>query len=116
MLVVRALSRLKATVAAGQHSLGQSAQAGMAGGRLVNTALKEATPAQMKVLEENYARKDKTCEQKVKQVFVELGLEAKFRAHEEESNKILLEKIAKIQSMPTTIFTKLLGKIYKRKK
>jgi len=83
---------------------------------LVNTALKIASPEQMKVLEENYAKKDKDCEKKVKAVYVELGLEAKFRAHEEASNKLLLEKIEQIKTMPTTIFTKLLGKIYKRNK
>jgi len=83
---------------------------------LVNTALKLASPAQMKVLEENYAKKDKECEKKVKAVYVELGLEAKFKAHEEASNKVLLERIAQIETMPTTIFTKLLGKIYQRKK
>jgi len=83
---------------------------------LVNTALGLVTPAQKKVLEANYAKKDKECEKKVKALYVELGLEAKFKAHEEASNAKLLQMIGDVKGMPTDIFTKLLSKIYKRSK
>lgn len=39
-------------------------------------ALQLATPEQLKVLEENYARKDDECEARVKALYVEMGLEA----------------------------------------
>jgi len=85
-------------------------------GWLINTALLHASPAQKAVLEANYAKKDKDCENKVKAVFVELGLEAKFRAHEESSNAKLLQMICQVEGMPTEVLSALLKKIYKRNK
>ena len=85
-------------------------------GWLINTALLICSPAQKKVLEDNYAKKDPTNEKKVKAVFVELKLEEKFRAHEEEKNAKLLQMIAGVKGFPTDILTKLLSKIYKRNK
>merc|ERR1719182_401594 len=60
---------------------------------LVNKALEDATPAQKKLLEANYAKKDPKCEKKVKAIFVELGLEAKFKAYEEATHASLVAKI-----------------------
>jgi len=85
-------------------------------GWLINKALLICSPAQKVVLEANYAKKDKECEKKVKAVYVELGLEALFREHEEKSNAQLLEMIEQVEGMPTEILTKLLKKIYKREK
>ena len=83
---------------------------------LINRALVDATMAQRRTLEANYAKKDPKCEAKVKEVFGKLGLEAKFKAYEEESHAKIVANIGKISGMPTTIFSKLLARIYKRNK
>ena len=54
-------------------------------GWLVVQALERASPAQRKVLEENYAQKDDAKVAKVKAVYAELGLEQVFKDYEEES-------------------------------
>ncbi len=72
--------------------------------------------AQRRTLESNYAKKDPKCEAKVKEVFKKLDLEAKFKAYEEQAHAEILKKIGNIKGMPTTIFSQLLGRIYKRDK
>jgi hypothetical protein len=47
---------------------------------LINTALGGASKSQLRVLEANYAKEDPKCEAKVKAVFKDLKLEAKFAA------------------------------------
>ena len=83
---------------------------------LINRALKDCTPAQRKTLESNYAKKDPKCEAKVKEVYKKLDIEAKFKAYEEEAYAEIVAKIANIRGMPTTIFSQLLARIYKRDK
>ena len=83
---------------------------------LINRALQDCSSSQRRALEANYAKKDPACEKKVKDVFKALGLEGKFRAYEDEAHASLVEKIAKVKGMPTTIFSKLLARIYKREK
>ena len=85
-------------------------------GWLINTALQECTMAQKRVLESNYAKKDPKAEAKVKEVFKALGLEAKFKAYEEEAHAKIVAQISQVKGMPTTIFSQLLAKIYKRDK
>jgi len=85
-------------------------------GWLINTALLHCSAAQKKTLENNYAKKDAACEAKVKAVFVELGIEAKFRAHEEAKHAELQRAIADVKGMPTEVLAVLLKKIYKRNK
>lgn len=72
--------------------------------------------AQRRELEANYAKKEAKCEAKVKAVFAKLNLEAKFKEFEETAHAELVSKIANVQGMPTTIFSQLLARIYKRDK
>jgi len=83
---------------------------------LINTALQDCTMAQRRVLEANYAKKDPKCEAKVKEVFKKLDLEAKFKAYEVAEHAKIVANISQIKGMPTTIFSQLLAKIYKRDK
>ena len=83
---------------------------------LINKALAECTSAQRKTLEANYAKKDPKCEAKVKEIFKKLDLESKFKQYEEEAHAQLVAKIDAIKGMPTTIFSQLLARIYKRDK
>ena len=48
--------------------------------------------------------------------FYEFDIVGKFRAYEDAANARVLEMIAQVHGMPTTIFTMLLAKIYKRNK
>jgi farnesyl diphosphate synthase len=52
---------------------------------LVNQALSRATPEQRKVLEENYGRKDKEMEAKVKTLYAELNLKQVYEDFEEKT-------------------------------
>ena len=64
----------------------------------------------------NYAKKSDGAERAVRTVFDELDIVGKFRAYEDAANARVLEMIAQVHGMPTTIFTMLLAKIYKRNK
>ncbi|OQO15292.1 Farnesyl pyrophosphate synthase [Cryoendolithus antarcticus] len=86
---------------------------------LVNQALRKCSKEQRKVLEENYGRKDKTCEAKVKKLFDELELEKVYKEYEEERVADLRKKIAAVdesQGMKKEVFEEFLRKIYKRSK
>ena len=86
---------------------------------LVNQALKRCSPEQRKVLEENYGRKDKDCEAKVKKLFDELELEKVYKAFEDERVEELRKKIAAVdesQGLKKEVFEEFLRKIYKRSK
>ncbi|KAK6440831.1 Farnesyl pyrophosphate synthetase, partial [Oleoguttula sp. CCFEE 5521] len=86
---------------------------------LVNQALKKCSKEQRKVLEENYGRKDKACEAKVKKLFDELELEKVYKEYEEERVADLRKKIAAVderQGMKKEVFEEFLRKIYKRSK
>ncbi|KAI0808413.1 farnesyl-diphosphate synthase [Fomes fomentarius] len=93
----------------------------------VNTALALATPAQRKVLDENYGRKDATAEARVKALYEEMGIRKKYEEYEEAAYKRI---IALIQTIPAEnsnaaagevrvkreVFKAFLDKIYKRQK
>lgn len=86
---------------------------------LVNQALKRCSGSQRKVLEENYGRKDKDKEAKVKELFDELELEKVYKEYEEARVKDLREKIAAVdesEGMKKEVFEEFLRKIYKRSK
>ncbi len=85
-------------------------------GWLINKALEVCSPAQKKVLESNYAKKEPKCEAKVKAVFRDLDLESKFLAYEEKEHAELTQMIAQTRGMPSVIFSQLLARIYKRQK
>jgi farnesyl diphosphate synthase len=91
----------------------------------INTALALASPAQRKILDENYGRKDATKEQKVKDVFKEVGLHEHYARYEEESYKKVMGLIETIPEDGTAgrgphlkrqVFKSFLDKIYKRTK
>ncbi|KAI5981506.1 isoprenoid synthase domain-containing protein [Pisolithus marmoratus] len=91
----------------------------------INIALSIANPEQRKVLDECYGRKDTEKEAKVKAVYGELGLPARYLAYEEEAYQRLTSLINDIpEPEPGTdsgflrrdVFTSFLNKIYKRQK
>lgn len=83
---------------------------------LVVKALDQATPAQRKVLEDNYGQHDMNKVQKIKDLYNEMGLEEQFKQYEEESFAELNRLIGEVKSMPKDVFEFLLKKIYKRSK
>ncbi|KAK3633038.1 Farnesyl pyrophosphate synthetase [Elasticomyces elasticus] len=86
---------------------------------LVNQALKRCSGEQRKVLEENYGRKDRGCEGRVKVVFEELGLEKVYLEYEEKIVGELRDKIANLDEsdgLKKEVFEEFLRKIYKRSK
>jgi len=93
----------------------------------INTALTVASPAQRKILDENYGQKDTTKEGKVKVVFKEVDIPAKYQEYEENAyRKIMgmIEQIPDVKVTPTyddepvvlqrQVFKTFLDKIYKR--
>ncbi|KAH9850535.1 farnesyl-diphosphate synthase [Lenzites betulinus] len=92
----------------------------------VNTALALANPAQRKVLDENYGRKDAAAEARVKALYEELGIRARFAEYEEAAYKRIVALIETIPERPTApagqvalrreVFKVFLDKIYKRQK
>ena len=92
----------------------------------VNTALALASPAQRKVLDDNYGRKDAAAEARVKALYAELGIPQRYEAYEEDAYKRIM---ALIQTVPEDgpakagevvlkrqVFVAFLEKIYKRQK
>jgi farnesyl diphosphate synthase len=88
----------------------------------INTALAVATPAQRKVLDENYGRKDAAKEAKVKEVFEQVEIRRRYDEYEQgayERINSLIQTIpanAKNGELKREVFTSFLGKIYKRQK
>lgn len=91
----------------------------------INIALSIANPEQRKILDECYGRKDAEKEAKVKAVYEEIGLPARYRAYEEEAYQRITTLINDIpEPEPGTdngflrreVFTSFLNKIYKRTK
>lgn len=104
----------------------------------INVALAEASPAQRKILEENYGKKgDGTdssaqgggeCERRVKEVFEQVGLDKKWEAYESGMYEKLkgmidnLEEVGKEESeggngvVRKEVYLKFLEKIHGRKK
>jgi farnesyl diphosphate synthase len=86
---------------------------------LINQALKSCSSEQRETLEQNYGRKDKQCEAKVKKVFEELKLEDTYLKFEEERVKELREMIEHVdesEGLKKGVFEEFLRKIYKRSK
>jgi farnesyl diphosphate synthase len=67
-------------------------------------------------LQANYGQKDPAAVAKVKEVYAQLGLAAKFEAYEAESHAQLSATIEEQSLLPKQVFTSLLAKIYKRQK
>ncbi|KAI0816067.1 farnesyl-diphosphate synthase [Trametes gibbosa] len=92
----------------------------------VNTALALATPAQRKLLDDNYGRKDAGAEARVKKLYEELGIRARFVEYEEAAYKRIVGLIETIPEHATApagqvvlkrqVFKVFLDKIYKRQK
>lgn len=86
---------------------------------LVNQALTRCSAEQRKVLDDNYGRKAKESELRVKKLYDELKLEAVYQEYEE---KVVGEIRAKIDAvdessgMKKAVFEEFLRKIYKRSK
>lgn len=86
---------------------------------LVNQALKRATKEQRALLEENYGRKTKENEAKVKALYNELQLDQIYHAYEDEKVtyiKTLIDAVDESQGLKKSVFDEFLRKIYKRSK
>lgn len=83
---------------------------------LVVQALSKATPAQRRVLEENYGKKGDANVKAVKKLYVEMNLEALYKKYEEESYQRIKKLMAETHDLPVDVFDFLLKKIYKRSK
>jgi len=85
---------------------------------LVNKALEIVTPEQRKILDTHYGRKNEESIQVVKALYYELNLKGLFEEYEEASYKRLTEAIESLNdpSLPASVFTKFINKIYKRNK
>ncbi|KAF2455710.1 ERG20 farnesyl diphosphate synthase [Lineolata rhizophorae] len=86
---------------------------------LINQALARCSPEQRQVLHENYGRKDKNCEAKVKVVFNELELEKVYQQYEEKrvgELKKMIGEVDESEGLKKEVFEDYLRKIYKRSK
>lgn len=86
---------------------------------VVNQALLHATPAQRKVLDENYGKKDDISEQRVKDLFAELNIPAIYEQYEETVVAKLRDQIAQIdesRGLKKEVLSAFLAKVYKRSK
>ena len=86
---------------------------------LINEALKRASPQQRKALEDNYGKKDKSAEAKVKEVYNEMDLEKVYRKYEDKKVAEIREAIYSIDEsdgLKKSIFEGFLRKIHKRTK
>ncbi|KAJ9640096.1 Farnesyl pyrophosphate synthetase [Coniosporium tulheliwenetii] len=86
---------------------------------LINQALKRASAEQRKVLDENYGRKDKECEAKVKAVFSDLKLDQVYREYEEErvgEIRKMISQVDESEGLKKEVFEEFLRKIYQRSK
>jgi len=82
---------------------------------LVVVALQRATPVQRKILEECYGTTDPEKVQRVKQLFIDLGLQNTYSIYEEETYNLLNVHIQQIsRGLPHSLFLNLLGRLYHR--
>ena len=93
----------------------------------VNTALALASPAQRRVLDDNYGLKDKDAEARVKALYEELGIRERYAVYEEGAYKRIMGLIETIPvegadvgagevRLKREVFKAFLDKIYKRQK
>ena len=88
-------------------------------GWAINEALPLCDARQKKILEDNYGRKDKAMETKVKEVFAELNLQKRYFDFEEaEVSRIskMISTIDESEGLKKEALESYLGKIYKRNK
>ena len=86
---------------------------------LINEALKRANPQQRKTLEDNYGKKYKSAETKVKEMYTKMDLENVYRKYEDEKVGQIREAILSIdesEGLKKSIFEGFLNKIHKRRK
>lgn len=82
-------------------------------GWLIIQALKRANPAQLQVLNENYARKNQDNVDKVKAIYKELNMEKVYHDYEDESFAKLTALIGQhAGNIPKKVFTDFAAKIY----
>lgn len=67
-------------------------------------------------MQANYGQKDPAAVAKVKEVYQQMGIAAKFEAYEAESYAKLNSTIEEQTLLPKQVFISLLKKIYKRQK
>jgi farnesyl diphosphate synthase len=81
---------------------------------LVN-AMKLASPAQMQVILEHLGKDEPASIQKIKELYLELGLDKLFDKFEDESYAEINEKIENAKGqVPSILFSKILKKIHRR--
>jgi len=83
---------------------------------LVVQALLIVTPAQRKVLVDNYGRHDEHSVRRVKDLYRQIGVEDIFKKYEEKSYAAIRKLLDEVKELPTEVFEFLLRKIYKRAK
>ncbi|KAH7106318.1 terpenoid synthase [Auriculariales sp. MPI-PUGE-AT-0066] len=92
---------------------------------LINVALSLAGPEDRAVLDANYGRKDPAAEQRIKDTYVKLGVQIKYKEYEEESYRRVCALIEQVDEKPATtggvalkrdVFHAFLNKIYRRTK
>eukprot|EP00698_Gefionella_okellyi_P005531 TRINITY_DN15043_c0_g1_i1.p1 TRINITY_DN15043_c0_g1~~TRINITY_DN15043_c0_g1_i1.p1 ORF type:complete len:381 (-),score=114.81 TRINITY_DN15043_c0_g1_i1:1150-2244(-) len=83
-------------------------------GWLIIQALQRASPAQRKILEENYARDNEASIAKVKEVYKQLNIAKVFHDYEDKAYVDIKQQIDRIQTVPKEVFNSFLGKIFKR--
>lgn len=86
---------------------------------LVNQALQMASPAQRKILEENYGQKDHSKEAVIKKLYEDLKLEDRYQVYEEKrvgEIKKMIENLDESEGLKKEVFESFLSKIYKRSK
>jgi farnesyl diphosphate synthase len=86
----------------------------------INLALSLASPAQRQTLDANYGVRSAETEAKVKAVYAELDIQAKFDAYEAKSYREINEAIEQVDEAKTglkrEVFRSFLAKVYKRTK
>jgi farnesyl diphosphate synthase len=85
---------------------------------VVNVALQYVTPAQRKILNENYGRKDSECERRVKEVFAAVDVETKYKAFEQAAYAKIVGLVETIPEeggeLKREVFMAFLSKIFGR--
>jgi farnesyl diphosphate synthase len=83
-------------------------------GWLVNKALELISPEERALLDQNYGRKNPQCEEKVKQLYLKLGIEQHYRVYEEKAINNIKDLIAKVDEshgLKRDVLTGFLNKI-----
>ena len=81
---------------------------------LIVQALLHANPEQKKLLEKHYGRDNAADVAVVKKIYNEIGIAKIYKDYEEQSYQSIKRLINDCHSMPSAVFTDLLGQIYKR--